>query len=130
MIRKSALIVAAAAIGISVAPGLGLGVAAAQGNCMPGDRIDGSTANQAASKMRAAGYSDLRDFAKGCDNYWHATGMKNGQQVGVVLSPQGTVMTESAMTGSAPAESITTTTTPMSPGYAPPPSVQSAEPRG
>lgn len=126
MIRKSALIVAAAAIGISVAPGLGLGVAAAQGNCMPGDRIDGSTANQAAAKMRAAGYTNLSGFAKGCDNFWHATGMKNGQQVGVVLSPQGTVMTESAMNGSAPPESITTTTTPM----APPPPMPHPTPQG
>jgi hypothetical protein len=112
---KSSLIVAVAAIGISLAPGVGLGVAVAQGNCMPGDRVDGSTANQAAARMRAAGYNNLTGFHKGCDSYWHATGTKDGQQVGVVLSPQGVVMTESAMDGSADPATITNTITPMGP---------------
>jgi hypothetical protein len=142
MSYKSSLIVAMAAIGISLAPGVGLGVASAQGNCMPGDRVDGSTANQAAAKMRAAGYSNLTGFAKGCDSYWHATGIKDGQQVGVVLSPQGVVMTESAMNGSAAPAEITNTITPMPdrmnapmpdrryppPAYMPPPN--SSGPRG
>jgi len=126
---KSGLIVAAAAIAISLAPGL----ASAQGNC-PGDRVDGSTANQAAAKMKAAGYTNLTGFAKGCDSYWHATGMKDGQPVGVVLSPQGVVMTESAMNGSAAPAEITTTITPMpmdrTPAYAPPPNSSGAMPRG
>jgi hypothetical protein len=108
---KSGLIVAVAAIGISLAPGIGLGVASAQ-NCMPGDRVDGSTANQAAAKMKAAGYTGLGSFHKGCDSYWHATGMKDGQQVGVVLSPQGVVMNESAMNGAATPSEMTTTMQP------------------
>jgi len=116
MIYKSSLIVAVAAIGISLAPGIGLGVAAAQGNCMPGDRVDGSTANQAAAKMRAAGYTNLSGFHKGCDSYWHAVGTKDGQRFGVVLSPQGVVMTESAMDGAADPATITNTITPVGPG--------------
>ena len=138
---KSGWIVAVAAIGISMAPGLGASIAAAQGNCA-GERVDGSTADQAARKMRAAGYSNLRGFAKGCDSYWHAVGMKDGQQVGVVLSPQGTVMTESAMNGSAGGAEITNTVTPMSPTNSgtkttppktiqpPPPSRTAPGPRG
>lgn len=131
---KSSLIVAVAAIGISLAPGIGLGVASAQGNCA-GERVDGSTANQAAAKMKAAGYTNLTGFAKGCDSYWHATGMKDGQQVGVVLSPQGVVMTESAMNGSAAPAEITTTISPLpmdrEPAYAPPPPNSSGPmPRG
>jgi hypothetical protein len=127
---KSSLIAVVAAIGISLAPGIGLGVAAAQGNCMPGDHVDGSTANQAAARMRAAGYTNLTGFAKGCDSYWHAVGMRDGQRVGVVLSPQGTVMTESAMDGAANPEEITTRTGPApmqsgGPAYAPPPPMSS-----
>ena len=130
---RASLMVAVAAIGISLAPGVGLSVAAAQGNCMPGDRVDGSTANQAAAKMRAAGYNNLSGFHKGCDSYWHAVGTKDGQQVGIVLSPQGVVMTENAMDGSAPSAEITNTVTPMGPPPAmqPPPPVRTAPgPRG
>ena len=63
-------------------------------NCDPGDHLDNSTIATARQKFQAAGYTQLHDFMKGCDNYWHATGMKNGAQVNVVLSPQGNVMTE------------------------------------
>ncbi len=108
---KSSLIVAVAAIGISLAPGIGAGTAFAQ-NCMPGDHVDGSTANQASAKMKKAGYTNLGNFHKGCDSYWHATGMKDGQQVGIVLSPQGVVMTESAMNGAASPAEMTTTMQP------------------
>jgi hypothetical protein len=126
---KSGLIVAVAAIGISLAPGVGTSIAAAQGNCA-GERVDGSTADQAARKMRAAGYTNLSGFHKGCDSYWHAVGTKDGQRVGVVLSPQGVVMTENAMDGSAGGAEITNTVTPMSPGgtMAPPPPMQAPPP--
>ncbi len=63
-------------------------------NCDPGDHLDNSTIATARQKFQAAGYTQLHDFMKGCDNYWHATGMKNGASVNVVLSPQGEVMTE------------------------------------
>jgi Peptidase propeptide and YPEB domain len=80
---------------VSQSPVIG-GAQAAQmtNNCDPSDHIDGSTAAMAKQKFEAAGYSQLHDFAKGCDNYWHAQGMKNGNPVNVVLSPQGDVMTE------------------------------------
>jgi hypothetical protein len=72
-----------------------IGRAQAQvGNCDVGDHIDGSTAATAKQKLQAAGYSQLHGFIKGCDNYWHAQGMKDGNPVNVVLSPQGDVMTE------------------------------------
>ena len=63
-------------------------------NCDPGDHLDNSTIATARQKFEAAGYNQLHDFMKGCDNYWHASGMKNGKPVNVVLSPQGDVMTE------------------------------------
>jgi hypothetical protein len=62
--------------------------------CSPGDKIDGSTADEAKHKIEAAGYTQVSDLKKGCDNYWHAIAMKDGASVGVVVSPQGEVMTE------------------------------------
>ena len=63
--------------------------------CEPGERVDASTADDARKKMMAAGYRDLHDFKKGCDNVWHAQGTKNGKTVNVVLLPNGHVMEES-----------------------------------
>ncbi|MDE2229588.1 MAG: PepSY domain-containing protein [Alphaproteobacteria bacterium] len=63
-------------------------------NCDPGDKIDSSTAPQAMKKMEAAGYSQVHDLMKGCDNYWHGQAMKGGQPTRVVLSPAGQVMQE------------------------------------
>jgi hypothetical protein len=62
--------------------------------CEPGDRIDKSTADDARRKIQAAGYRNVRDLKKGCDNFWHASATKDGTQVFVVLSPQGEVVTE------------------------------------
>jgi len=63
-------------------------------NCAPEDKIDSSTLPQAKKKMEAAGYTKVQDLRKGCDNYWHATAMKGGSQVFIVLSPAGQVMQE------------------------------------
>jgi len=63
--------------------------------CEPGVRVDSSTADDARKKMMAAGYRDLHDFKKGCDNAWHAQGTKDGKTVNVVLLPTGHVMEES-----------------------------------
>jgi hypothetical protein len=71
-----------------------LASAPAWAGCMPGERIDGTTADQAKRKIEAAGYADVHDLSKGCDNYWHGQAMKDGAAVNVVLSPQGQVLTE------------------------------------
>ncbi|MDY0871312.1 hypothetical protein [Dongia rigui] len=63
-------------------------------NCTNGEQIDGSTAEQAIAKFKAAGYSDVQILEKGCDNFWHATGTKGGQSGNIVLSPTGEVMPE------------------------------------
>ncbi len=57
-------------------------------------KIDGSTAEQAHRKIAAAGYADITDLKKGCDNFWHGKAMKDGAPTGVVLSPDGRVMPE------------------------------------
>jgi hypothetical protein len=81
---------------------LGLGVGAvtvtaappaeAAGNCPPGDRIDGSTAEQAKRKFEKAGFSSVKELRKGCDNFWHAMAVKDGKSVRVVLSPTGEII--------------------------------------
>ncbi|WP_374384335.1 hypothetical protein [Dongia sp.] len=63
-------------------------------NCTNGEVIDGSTAEEAIAKFKAAGYSDVQILEKGCDNFWHATGTKGGQGGNIVLSPSGEVMPE------------------------------------
>jgi hypothetical protein len=83
---KSGLLTLAAVSMLSAAP--------AWAACSPNDRIDGSTADQAKRKIEAAGYDQVGDLKKGCDNYWHGHAMKDGAPVNVVLSPEGGVKTE------------------------------------
>lgn len=59
--------------------------------CMAGDRIDGTTANDALRRFTTAGYPSVHDLKKGCDNYWHGIAMQNGTSFRVVLSPAGQV---------------------------------------
>jgi hypothetical protein len=67
---------------------------AASAGCMPGDKIDKTTAADAKKKIAAAGYTKVSDLTKGCDNFWHGKAMKAGAAVNIVLSPEGQVMTE------------------------------------
>ena len=96
--KKTGLIAVATLAALALVPHAPIigGARAAQltNNCDPGDHIDNSTIATARKKFEAAGYSQLHDFTKGCENYWHSHGMKDGNQVNVVLSPQGNVMTE------------------------------------
>jgi len=62
--------------------------------CMPGDRIDGTTANDALRRFSAAGYPSVHDLKKGCDNYWHGVAVRDGNQIRVVLAPSGQVLQE------------------------------------
>jgi len=89
-------ILAAAALAV-VAFGIGpqiTGSALAQNNCEFGERIDGTSAADAARKFAAAGFTSVRGLKKGCDNFWHGIALRNGVEIGVVLSPEGTVMQE------------------------------------
>jgi len=66
----------------------------AQAACAQGERIDGSTAADAKKKMEQAGYRQVRDLRKGCDNVWHASATKDGASVLVAVSPSGQVVPE------------------------------------
>ncbi|TDQ78482.1 YpeB-like protein with putative protease inhibitory function [Dongia mobilis] len=63
-------------------------------NCTEGEVIDSSTPEDAKRKFEAAGYSNVVITSKGCDNFWHATAVKDGMPVNVVLAPDGLVLTE------------------------------------
>jgi len=91
---KTKLIVAALALGLA-APMMGASVAYA--GCTHGERIDGSTASDAQRKIKAAGYTNVTDLTKGCDNFWHGKANQGANRVGVVLSPAGEVMVESVL---------------------------------
>jgi hypothetical protein len=91
--RKTALAAAVLiAFGLGAGP-LHVGTARADA-CMPGDKIDGSTAAQATQKIEAGDYGIPSRLRKGCDNYWHADAYKGGALVHVVLSPEGQLLTE------------------------------------
>lgn len=66
----------------------------ARAACDAGEKIDKSTVDDARKKFQAAGYRNIRNMRKGCDNYWHASAEKDGAPVLIVLSPKGEVMTE------------------------------------
>jgi hypothetical protein len=63
-------------------------------NCAAGDKIDGSTAEQAKAKLEAAGYTDITGLNKGCDNVWHAQARNGGNPVNVMVTPDGTINQE------------------------------------
>ena len=63
-------------------------------NCAPTDKIDGTTANDARKKMEAAGYTDVAQLYKGCDNVWHGQARASGNAVNVMVGPDGVVRQE------------------------------------
>jgi hypothetical protein len=69
-------------------------VGAAYALCLPGERIDGTTAEMAARRAESAGYRNVQMEHKGCDNVWHGFGSINGASTRVAVSPRGEVMQE------------------------------------
>jgi len=64
-------------------------------DCEVGAKIDGTTAEQVKKRIEAAGYTDVRDLKKGCDNVWHGSAVnKDGVQGNVLVTPQGQVLPE------------------------------------
>ena len=62
--------------------------------CHFGEQIDGTTADQAAKHVQAAGYSSVTGLKKSCDNNWHGQAMMNGAPVNVMITPDGRVVQE------------------------------------
>lgn len=89
-------IFAAAALVALIAAGAAIDMPAAiaAGNCDPDDKLDNSTAADAKKKLEAAGYGQVRELKKGCDNVWHAKAVKDGAAVNLALSPNGQIRRE------------------------------------
>lgn len=83
-----------ASLVLPAAVGLMSGIRPAYAACAPGVKIDKSTVADARKDMQKAGYTDVRDLKKGCDNYWHGVATKDGKQTHVVATPDGKVMPE------------------------------------
>ena len=62
--------------------------------CHFGERIDGTTADQAIKHAQAAGYTSVSGLKKSCDNNWHGQAMLNGAPVNVMITPDGRVVQE------------------------------------
>ncbi len=90
------LTIAVLAAGLFMAPTV-LGppaMTAAYAACLPGERIDGTTAEMAKQRAESAGYRNVQMEHKGCDNVWHGFGSRNGASTRVAVSPSGEVMPE------------------------------------
>jgi hypothetical protein len=62
--------------------------------CHFGERIDGTTADDAVRHAQAAGYTSVSGLKKSCDNNWHGHAMLNGAPVNVMITPDGRVVQE------------------------------------
>jgi hypothetical protein len=62
--------------------------------CHFGEKIDGTTADDAAKFAQAAGYTSVTGLKKSCDNNWHGQAMLNGAPVNVMITPDGRVVQE------------------------------------
>ena len=62
--------------------------------CHFGEKIDGTTADDAAKFAQAAGYTSVAGLKKSCDNNWHGQAMLNGAPVNVMITPDGRVVQE------------------------------------
>ena len=62
--------------------------------CHFGERIDGTTADDAVRHAQAAGYTSVSGLKKSCDNNWHGQAMLNGVRTNVMVTPQGRVVQE------------------------------------
>jgi hypothetical protein len=63
-------------------------------DCFAEDRIDSSSVETARIKIEKAGFTQVRDLKKGCDNFWHGEAIRNGLKILIVLTPQGKVLVE------------------------------------
>ena len=92
MDRNGRILIAACAVFVAF-------VASARTNlvwaaCESGVRVDKTTVEDTRKKLEKAGYKNIRNWRKGCDNTWHATAIKNGAPVSVALLPDGHVVKE------------------------------------
>ena len=69
-------------------------IAPARAECEPGTHLDKTTVEDIRAKLIKAGYKNPLHLRKGCDNAWHGTAIKDGNQVNVAVTPDGHVVEE------------------------------------
>jgi hypothetical protein len=62
--------------------------------CHFGEKIDGTTADDAQRVLQQAGYTSISGLKKSCDNNWHGHAMLNGVSTNVMVTPEGRVVQE------------------------------------
>jgi hypothetical protein len=62
--------------------------------CQPRGKADGAGRIDAEQRILAEGYTEVSILAKGCDNAWHALAFAEGDPVSLLVTPQGSVLTE------------------------------------
>jgi hypothetical protein len=62
--------------------------------CETSEKVDKTTVEETRKRLEQAGYKNIRNWRKGCDNAWHATAIKNGTAVNVAVLPDGHVVKE------------------------------------
>ena len=87
------LVVRLQSIALALTFSLGVSATAAAG-CGPDDVIDDTTADSTSQRLEEAGYEDVSNLRKGCDNFWHAEAKKDGETVFVVVTPEGEIREE------------------------------------
>ena len=76
---------------LSLAAFLAFAAPTARAAC-EGERVDGTTADWAAQKAKAAGYQKVTGLRKGCDSVWHGKAMKGTDAVNIAITPKGEVL--------------------------------------
>jgi hypothetical protein len=84
---------ALAVVGLGFA-GRPVAITPAYAACLPTDHVNGSTAQDAKRGFARAGYPDVQELVKGCDNVWHGITAKGGRPMRVALEPGGKVYPE------------------------------------
>lgn len=70
------------------------GVRPAWAACEPSEKLDKTTVEDTRKILQKAGYTNARNWRKGCDNTWHATAVKDGAEVSVAVTNDGRVVNE------------------------------------
>jgi len=92
MNRNCRILVAAAAVLVALLAPFRANLAFAA--CENGEKIDKTTVEDTRKRLEQAGYKNIRNWRKGCDNAWHATAIQDGAQVSVAVLPDGHIVKE------------------------------------
>lgn len=91
MKRNNRTLLAACVVFLALLPSDRMNVAWA---ACDGVKIDKTTVEETRKVIERAGYKNVRDWRKGCDNTWHATAMRDGARVSIAVLPDGHVVRE------------------------------------